>query len=66
VPSKAKTLYDSKQLAALLQVNPRTITQWARKQSIPAICIAERTYRFDLEDVSKALGYDLTRLVNRG
>ena len=49
-----------KTLAKILEVTPWTIRQWVIRGKIPAIKINARVLRFDLQEVGRALGMDLT------
>lgn len=49
-----------KTLAAMLDVTPWTIRQWVIRGKIPAVKINSRVLRFDLREVGRALGMELT------
>jgi excisionase family DNA binding protein len=48
-------LVDTKTLARILDLNPRTIEGWIRKRKLPFIRVGKRCVRFRLRDVFKAL-----------
>ena len=49
-----------KTLAKILEVTPWTIRQWVTRGKIPAVKINSRVLRFDLREVGRALGMELT------
>jgi excisionase family DNA binding protein len=50
-----KRLLTAKELAAALQVSPRTILDWHRHGRIPGVQPTGSTVRFDLDEVLAAL-----------
>ena len=50
-----KRLLTAKELAAALQVSPRTVLEWHRQGRIPGIQPTGRTVRFNLDAVLAAL-----------
>lgn len=55
-----KRYVSAKTLAKILEVTPWTIRQWVIRGKIPAIKINSRVLRFDLREVGRALGMELT------
>ena len=48
-------LMTAKQVAALLNVRPQAVYQWAKNGILPSIRISEKCLRFDREQITKWL-----------
>ncbi len=53
--SSPHPLLTTRELAAHLSVQPRTVRRWARARAIPHLRPTPKTLRFDLADVRAAL-----------
>jgi excisionase family DNA binding protein len=58
IKNTKNTLVGPDIIANKLKVHRNTVLNWARNGKIPAIRI-QKTYRFSLESVSKALDFEL-------
>lgn len=65
--SPSRRLLSKRELAAVLNVSPRTIDNWLAQKRIPRLCLSARLTRFNLPKVEAALArYEVKEIGVRG
>lgn len=59
--TQTKQLVGPDTIAAAMNVTRNTVLNWSNRQQIPCVRIGN-VFRYDLEEVSKSVGYDFVSL----